>query len=137
LLGAYARRDAAAVRRTYAEVLGLFPRLRERERQLAVDLSGGEQQMVAIARGLMAGPRLLLVDELSLGLAPIIVQDLPGVLAEVTARGRALLIVEQDVQSALALATRGYVLEAGEMRLRGPAADLLDNAEVRKAYLGV
>lgn len=136
-LGAFQRRDAKLILRDLDHVFELFPILRERQTQLAGNLSGGEQQMCAIARGLMAAPRMLMIDELSLGLAPIIVEQLIDVLRKVAESGTTILIVEQDVESALSLASRGYVLEAGEMRLAGMSSDLLGNADVRRAYLGV
>jgi branched-chain amino acid transport system ATP-binding protein len=137
MLGAYRRRDQVAVRRDLDRVLGLFPILAERQAQLAGKLSGGEQQMCAIGRGLMAAPRLLMIDELSLGLAPIVVQHLIAILGQVISEGTTVLLVEQDVETALSQATRGYVLEAGELTLSGPSSDLLGNEAVRKAYLGI
>jgi ABC-type branched-subunit amino acid transport system ATPase component len=137
LLGAHLRTDKAAIRRDLDRVFTLFPILSERQSQLAGKLSGGEQQMCAIGRGLMAGPRLLMIDELSLGLAPIIVERLVDVLVEVNRGGTTLLLVEQDVEIALTRATRGYVLEAGQVGLSGTASDLLLDDEVRRAYLGI
>ena len=136
LLGAYLRNDAR-VAGDLEWVLGLFPRLRERYEYLAGRLSGGEQQMAAIARALMARPRLLLIDEMSLGLAPVLVDQLLDVLREIHSQGVGILMVEQDVQTALEFAQRAYVLETGRIRVSGPAARLLDDPEVRKAYLGV
>lgn len=137
LLGAYQRRERKGVARDLQRAFDLFPILRERQDQLAGNMSGGEQQMCAIGRGLMGAPRLLMIDELSLGLAPIIVERLLEVLAEVARGGTTVLLVEQDVETALSVASRGYVLEAGEVRLHGAASGLLGNVEVRKAYLGV
>jgi branched-chain amino acid transport system ATP-binding protein len=117
-------------------VFTLFPRLKERENQLAGTMSGGEQQMVAIGRGLMACPRLLILDEPSLGLAPIIVQDLFKVIKQVNEGGVTILIVEQNVQQALKIAHRAYVIENGRLVLSGTGHDLLHNDQVREAYLG-
>ena len=136
-LGAYLRKDAAAVKTDLDRVLGLFPILAERQTQLAGKLSGGEQQMCAIGRGLMSAPRLLMIDELSLGLAPIMVEQIINTLRQVNREGTTLLNVEQDVETALGEATRAYVLEAGEITLSGAAKELLGNEAVRKAYLGV
>lgn len=136
-LGAFQRRDTSAIRRDLDRVFALFPILLERQKQLTGNLSGGEQQMCAIGRGLMASPRMLMIDELSLGLAPIIVEQLLDVLRQIANSGTTLLIVEQDVESALSIAARGYVLEAGELRFEGSASDMLSSPEVRKAYLGV
>ena len=118
-------------------VFTLFPRLRERERQLAGTLSGGEQQMCAIGRGLMARPRLLLLDEPSLGLAPVMVKLIFEVLATINASGTAILLVEQNVPRALALAHRAYVVENGRIVLEGPRATLQQSAHVKQAYLGL
>jgi branched-chain amino acid transport system ATP-binding protein len=137
LLGAFRRRDRSAVMSDLERVLTMFPRLRERLQQLGGTLSGGEQQMVAIARGLMAGPRLLMIDELSLGLAPVVVESLMDTIGELNANGMTILIVEQDVQAALERSARGYVLETGHIALEGSAAELLRDTRVRQAYLGV
>lgn len=137
MLGAFQRSGAHTVRVDLDRVLELFPIPAERQAQLAGKLSGGEQQMCAIGRGLMAGPRLLSIDELSLGLAPIIVEQLIGSLQQVSQSGMTLLIVEQDVETALGQASRGYVLEAGELKLSGTSAELLGNDAVRRAYLGI
>ncbi|ETX12873.1 amino acid ABC transporter ATPase [Roseivivax halodurans JCM 10272] len=137
LMGAH-RRDARGVRsETLEEVLGLFPRLGERLDQHASSLSGGEQQMVAIARGMMARPRLLMFDEPSLGLAPIIVEQVFDVISKVAASGMTVLIVEQNVWHTLKAADRGYVLENGEMVLDDAADALIENDHVRQAYLGI
>jgi len=132
---------ASAVRGRPAEtldrVLALFPRLRERSAQLAGTLSGGEQQMCAIARGLMARPRLLMLDEPSLGLAPMVVRMIFANLERINREGTALLLVEQNVPRALALSRRAYVLENGAVALTGPSADLLANPHVKQAYLGL
>jgi branched-chain amino acid transport system ATP-binding protein len=136
LLGAHhpaARRQREA---TLARVERLFPLLRERQGQLAHTLSGGEQQMVAIARGLMARPRLLMIDEPFLGLAPRVVQEIGTVIRRIHAEGVAVLFVEQNVELALTLAHRGYVLESGRRILDGPSAELLQSAEVKRVFLG-
>jgi branched-chain amino acid transport system ATP-binding protein len=136
LLGAYTRRDADRDKEL-AWVLDTFPRLSERQAQLAGTMSGGEQQMCAIGRALMSKPALLLIDEPSLGLAPVMVDDLLEVLRGIHQQGTTVLIVEQDIQTALEEADRGYVLETGRIGLTGSAADLLANEDIRKAYLGI
>jgi len=136
-MGAFRRRDAAAVRRDFERMYELFPVLAERRHQLAGSMSGGEQQMCAMARGLMAAPRLLMVDEMSLGLAPVIVERLLEVLGDIHEQGVTVLMVEQDVNSALSIAHRGYVLERGEVALTGSADTLLDDPRVKEAYLGL
>jgi branched-chain amino acid transport system ATP-binding protein len=136
LMGAYLRRDNE-VRSDLENILNLLPRLRERFDYLAGRLSGGEQQQVAIARALMARPQLLLIDEMSLGLAPVLVDHLIELLARINATGVSILIVEQDVQTALEVSSRAYVLETGRVTLSGPSAQLLDDPQVKKAYLGV
>jgi branched-chain amino acid transport system ATP-binding protein len=132
---------SAEARRRRAEslgwVFGLFPRLRERERQLAGTLSGGEQQMCAIGRGLMARPRLLMLDEPSLGLAPVVVKAIFENLADINRVGLTILLVEQNVLRALELCHRGYVLENGRMALEGPRQSLLQNPHIKQAYLGL
>jgi branched-chain amino acid transport system ATP-binding protein len=137
LLGAFRRRDRDAVKADLGHVLELFPRVRERLSALASTLSGGEQQMVAIGRALMARPRLLMIDELSLGLAPLVVESLMEIISTLNREGTTILIVEQDVQAALERATRGYVLETGHVVLADTAQRLLADERVRKAYLGV
>ncbi|MCA1669493.1 MAG: ABC transporter ATP-binding protein [Thermomicrobia bacterium] len=138
MMGAFSRTDgAAAIREDFAQVLSLFPRVKERLNQLAGKLSGGEQQMVAIGRGLMARPHLLMIDELSLGLSPIMVDTIFDVIKTVQAQGRTMLIVEQDIQAALEQASRGYVLDTGRITHEGAAADLLASDAIRTAYLGM
>ncbi len=137
-MGAFGRSDGArAIAQDYEYVLTLFPRLKERLNQIAGVMSGGEQQMCAVGRGLMARPKLLMIDEMSLGLSPIMVDTIFDVLTAVQAEGRTLLIVEQDIQAALEHASRGYVLETGRITQSGPAADLLASDDIRKAYLGI
>jgi branched-chain amino acid transport system ATP-binding protein len=136
-MGAQAPAARAARRQTLDEVFALFPRLRERARQLAGTLSGGEQQMLAIGRGLMARPRLLLLDEPSLGLAPLAVRGILEIVATVNRRGTTILLVEQNVRRALDLCHRGYVLENGEVTLAGSREELLRSEHVRRAYLGL
>jgi branched-chain amino acid transport system ATP-binding protein len=136
-LGAYTERARARRRETLALVLELFPVLGERARQVAGTLSGGQQQMLAIGRGLMGVPRLLMLDEPSLGLAPLVVEEIFRVIAEVNRAGTTLLLVEQNTRQALALAHRGYVLENGRVVLAGPGPTLLDDPHVRRAYLGM
>ena len=137
LLGAFRRNDRQAVERDLQRVVEIFPRVKERLHNLAGHLSGGEQQMVAIARGVMARPKLLMIDELSLGLAPVVIEALMETIGRLNAEGMTILIVEQDVQAALERATRGYVLETGHIVLQGSAETLLRDERVRQAYLGV
>jgi branched-chain amino acid transport system ATP-binding protein len=135
-LGAWLRRDRAAIAADLERCYGLFPRLAERRQQLAGSLSGGEQQMLAIARALMGRPTLLLLDEPSLGLAPKLVGEVMQALAQLHQEGLTMLLVEQNAQAALEIADRGYVLEAGQLTLQGAAADLLSDPSLRAAYLG-
>jgi branched-chain amino acid transport system ATP-binding protein len=135
-LGAYLRRDQD-IEADLARVLDLFPELKDKLAREAGTLSGGEQQMVAIGRGFMARPKLLMVDELSLGLAPKVVDRLIDVMKEINTSGTALMLVEQDVLVALDVAERAYVLEAGRIAMTGKAADLKDDPGIRKAYLGL
>jgi len=137
LMGAYRRADQAGVAEDLARMYGLFPRLGERRRQLAGSMSGGEQQMCAMARALMARPVLLMIDEMSLGLAPVVVEQLMQVLAKIRDEGVTVLLVEQDVHLALSGADRGYVMETGRIVHEGAARDLIDDPEVRRAYLGL
>ena len=136
LMGAYKRTARGMHRQRMDEVLAIFPRVKERLPQLAGSLSGGEQQMVAIARGLMAGPKLLIMDEPSLGLSPLLVEQMFEIVRLVAARGTTVLLVEQNVFNTLKLADRGYVLENGSVALTGTGAELLGNPHVRRAYLG-
>ncbi len=138
-LGAYLRlrrREKAAVAKDVEHIYSLFPILKERHKQLAGTLSGGEQQMLAIGRGMMARPKVLLLDEPSLGLAPILVQEIFRVIQQLRDEGTTILLVEQNARAALAISDRGYVLETGHVVMSGSAKDLISNEEVQKAYLG-
>ncbi len=135
--GAIAHGDAKAERESYERVMDLFPVLRDRRNAPAGYLSGGEQQMLAIGRGLMSNPKLLLLDEPSLGLAPLMVQKIRDIIAHINAEGTAVLLVEQNAQMALSIAHHGYVLETGKVVLDQPAAQLLQDESVRKFYLGL
>jgi branched-chain amino acid transport system ATP-binding protein len=138
MMGAYTRRDRRQIKQDLDWVYAILPRLAERRRQLAGTLSGGEAQMCAVARGLMAAPRLLLLDELSLGLAPVIVDDLMKVLKEIhEKRDITILLVDQDVQNALEVASRGFVIVHGHVEMSGDSAELLKNPDIQKAYLGI
>jgi branched-chain amino acid transport system ATP-binding protein len=133
--GAYLRRDRT-VERDLEGVYGRFPRLKERRRQWAKTLSGGEQQMAAIGRALMSGPRMLLLDEPSMGLAPVMVQEITRIIKDIVESGVPVVLVEQNAELALRLAQYGYVLETGTVAVEGPARDLHENDHVRRAYLG-
>jgi branched-chain amino acid transport system ATP-binding protein len=135
-MGAYSRDDGAAVRADHDHVIGLFPRLAERRRQVAGTLSGGEQQMLAIGRALMSRPRLLLLDEPSMGLAPLMVQKIFETIRAVASSGVTILLVEQNAKLALEMCDRGYVMESGKITLQDNAPALLANPQVRRAYLG-
>jgi branched-chain amino acid transport system ATP-binding protein len=135
-MGAFARKDKDGIRRDMERVFVLFPRLKERAKQIAGTLSGGEQQMLAIGRALMASPRLLLLDEPSMGLAPILVEVIFDTIREINSQGTTILLVEQNALMALSVATRGYVLETGAIVLAGTGQELLNNPQVMKAYLG-
>jgi branched-chain amino acid transport system ATP-binding protein len=135
-LGAYLRRDLPAIEKDLERVYDLFPRLKERERQKAGTMSGGEQQMLAIGRALMADPKLLLLDEPSMGLAPVLVERIYETIAEINEQGTTILLVEQNANFALEVSKRGYVLETGRIALADEAAALRQNPEVQRAYLG-
>jgi branched-chain amino acid transport system ATP-binding protein len=135
-LGAYRRRDRDGIKKDRAQVFQLFPRLLERRRQLSGTLSGGEQQMLAMGRALMSRPRVLLLDEPSLGIAPLLVRDIFKTIVEINRAGTTVLLVEQNAHMALGIAQRGYVLETGRVVLEDTAAKLAANDEVRAAYLG-
>ena len=135
-LGAYTRRDRAAIREDEERVLGYFPRLQERRDQRAGTLSGGEQQMLAIGRALMARPQLLLLDEPSLGLAPLVVRKIFQIIREINASGTTIFLVEQNAHMALNIANRAYVLQTGRIIKEGPARAMLEDPDVKKAYLG-
>lgn len=137
IVGAYNRRADSLKRKTLEEVYALFPRLGERLAQLAMTLSGGEQQMVAIGRGLMARPKILMLDEPSLGLAPILIKSIFETVRQIAAQGTTVLMVEQDVKHSLSLSNRGYVLEYGRVVMEGPARELLENPHIKTAYLGL
>jgi branched-chain amino acid transport system ATP-binding protein len=137
LMGAYRRTDRKEIEEDLKFLYGLFPRLEERRKQLAGTMSGGEQQMCAIGRALMTRPKLLLVDELSLGLSPVLVENLMEALLKVHARGTSILLVEQDVQIALENAHRGYVIETGRIVLDGDARSVLDSPRIKTSYLGI
>jgi len=135
-LGAYLRRDRQGVEEDREKVYQIFPRLKEREKQLAGTLSGGEQQMLAIGRGLMARPRLLLLDEPSMGLAPLLVAEIFRIIQEINKAGTTMLLVEQNANQALRIGHRAYVLQSGEMVMEGEAREVASDPEVRRAYLG-
>jgi branched-chain amino acid transport system ATP-binding protein len=135
-MGAFTRRDRAGITAAREQMMVLFPRLKERLKQVAGTLSGGEQQMVAMARALMARPRVLLLDEPSMGLAPMIVEQVFDTIREINANGVTVLLVEQNAVMALSIAATGYVLESGRVLFSGPAQDLLYDDRVREAYLG-
>jgi len=136
-LGAYTEKSEAEIKRRLDEMLELFPILRDRARQTAETLSGGEQQMLAIARGLMSRPKLLMLDEMSLGLMPTLVEKMMETIVAINRRGVTVLLVEQMVQEALEIAHRGYVLQTGRVVHSGTAQELLDSEEIRKAYMGM
>jgi branched-chain amino acid transport system ATP-binding protein len=136
-MGAYGRKDHSSMKDDYERVYTLFPVLRDRIKQKGGTLSGGEQQMLAIGRALMGSPRLMMLDEPSMGLAPLVVEKIFGLLREIHDQGTTILLMEQNAQAALRLADRGYVIESGEIVLTDEAKALLGNEQVRKAYLGV
>ena len=137
LMGAYLRRDKAGIREDEERVYAMFPVLRERRPQMGGTLSGGEQQMLAIGRALLARPKLLLLDEPSLGLAPLVVENIFEIIQQINRDGVTVMLVEQNAQMALQIAHRGYVLETGRVTLEGAAKDLLNDPKVRSAYLGL
>ncbi|QSQ07802.1 High-affinity branched-chain amino acid transport ATP-binding protein LivF [Koleobacter methoxysyntrophicus] len=137
LLGAFTVNSEEQIEKTLNEVYEIFPRLKERENQKAETLSGGEQQMLAIARGLMSRPKLLMVDEMSLGLMPILVDRVMDILKEISRRGMTVLMVEQKVQEALEMADRGYILQTGRIVASGTGEELLNSEMVKKAYMGM
>ena len=136
-MGAYTRKDKAAIEEDYDRVFGLFPRLQERKKQVAGTMSGGEQQMLAIGRALMSRPKLLMLDEPSMGLAPMLIQQIFDIITEIAQQGTTILVVEQNAKQALSRADRAYVLETGRIVKGGTGAELLDDPTVREAYLGV
>jgi branched-chain amino acid transport system ATP-binding protein len=137
LMGAYTRRDDAEIKSDIDRAFGLFPKLKERTKQLAGTLSGGEQQMLAIGRALMARPKLLMLDEPSLGLAPILVETIFSIIREINSQGTPVLLVEQNAHKALEVAHRGYVLETGVIVQTGTGKELLESPDVQRAYLGM
>ena len=136
MLGAYTRSDKAGIASDLERVFVRFPRLKERAKQVSGTLSGGEQQMLAIGRALMARPQLLLLDEPSMGLAPLLVREIFNIIVEINKDGTTILLVEQNAHMALGISHRAYVLETGKFVLSGPAKELAASEEVRKAYLG-
>jgi branched-chain amino acid transport system ATP-binding protein len=136
-MGAYTRKDRPGINADLDRVFGLFPRLLERRRQAGGTLSGGEQQMLAVGRALMSRPRLLLLDEPSMGLAPMLIQQIFQIVTEINQQGTTILLVEQNAQQALSRAHRGYVLETGRIVRSGTGAELLHDPAVKEAYLGV
>nr|WP_310526764.1 ABC transporter ATP-binding protein [Nocardioides sp.] len=136
-MGAYTRKDKAGIAEDFERVFGLFPRLKERRKQVGGTMSGGEQQMLAIGRSLMSRPRLLLLDEPSMGLAPMLIQQIFSIISEIAEQGTTILVVEQNAKQALSRADRAYVLETGKIVKSGSGAALLDDPSVREAYLGV
>jgi len=137
MMGAFSRKDKQEVKKDIEWVFSLFPRLAERKSQLGGTLSGGEQQMLAISRGLMSRPKLLMMDEPSLGLAPILVEEVFDIVKKINAEGVTILLVEQNAVGALKISNYGYVLETGNVTIEGPSEELLSNDDVRKAYLGL
>ena len=137
MMGAYLRKDKQGIMQTLELCLTLFPRLKEREAQSAGTLSGGEQQMLAVARALMSDPKVVLMDEPSMGLAPLIIKDIFSTITKINERGITVVLVEQNSSAALNVANRAYVLETGSVVLHGTAQELLDNQDVKKAYLGL
>ena len=137
MMGAFTRNDQAEIQESLARVYQSFPRLKERAGQYGGTLSGGEQQMLATGRGLMSKPTLILLDEPSMGLSPILVEEIFRIIVEINKQGTSILLVEQNAQMALSIAHRAYVLETGRIVLTGPAKEIADNPQVRTAYLGI
>ena len=137
IVGAYNRRADKHIEKTLDQVYEMLPLLQEREKQMAMTLSGGEQQMVAIGRGLMGMPKLLMLDEPSLGLAPVLINSIFETIRKIADQGTTVLLVEQDVKHSLSLSDRGYVLEHGRVAMEGPAKDLINDPHIKKAYLGL
>lgn len=135
-IGAYTRKNEKEIKRDYEWVFSLFPKLKEREWQLAGTLSGGEQQMLAVGRALMSKPKLLMMDEPSLGLAPLIINDIFNIIKDINKLGVTILLIEQNANAALKIADVGYVMETGRITMKGTGRELLTNEEIRKAYLG-
>lgn len=135
-LGAYCRKDEDGIKKDFEMVFGKFPRLKERMKQRGGTLSGGEQQMLAMGRALMARPKILLMDEPSMGLAPIIVQEIFSIIKEINSSGTTILLVEQNANMALSIANRAYVIETGNIVLEGKPSDLMNDSSVKQAYLG-
>jgi branched-chain amino acid transport system ATP-binding protein len=136
MMGAYTRKDKEEITQTLETVFDRFPRLKERQNQMAGTLSGGEQQMLAMGRALMSHPKIILMDEPSMGLSPIFVNEIFDIIQEVSKSGTTVLLVEQNAKKALSIADRAYVLETGKIVLEGKASDLLNNDSIKKAYLG-
>ncbi len=136
MLGAYTRKDKAGIKSDLEHVFELFPRMKERIHQAAGTLSGGEQQMLAMGRGIMANPKILLLDEPSMGLAPILVDEIFDIVKEINKEGTTILLVEQNAFKAMSIADRVYILETGEVSLSGPSAEMISNPAVKAAYLG-
>ena len=136
MLGAYTRKDKTAIAEDREKVFELFPRLKERRTQLAGTLSGGEQQMLAMGRALMAKPKIILMDEPSMGLSPLLVKEIFHIIQDINKQGTTVLLVEQNARMALGIADRAYVLETGKITLEGTGAELAEDERVRKAYLG-
>lgn len=137
LLGAYSRKDKAEINHNLERVFTYFPKLKERKDQLTGKMSGGEQQMCAIGRGLMSNPKVLLIDELSLGLAPIIIDELIEIINKIRKEGMSIILVEQDVQTGLDMSDRAYVLEHGRICMEGKSKDLMNSSKIRESYLGI
>ena len=135
-IGAYMRNDKAEIEKDIEWIYGLFPRLQERNWQLAGTLSGGEQQMLAVGRALMCRPKLIMMDEPSLGLAPLVIKDIFRIIQEINAKGMTILLIEQNANMALKIADWAYVLETGRITMEGTGKELLENPQIREAYLG-